>query len=370
MERLDAVVVGGGPAASAFAITLAAARRSVAVLDWSAGAAPGRGGDVLPPDVRPVLEDLGVWHRFRADGHLPSPGVLTVWGGDDLVPADHIWNPYGDAWHVDRDRLDGMLRSAAEAAGAAVHRALRVTRATEGADGWEVEAHSRGGTMRFGADYLVHATGRSSFPTQPPVPARTAVDHLVGLVVTVEAVPGADGLGPRLLVEATEHGWWYSAPIPGRRLVVAYLTDPDLGRVVSGSLRDRWRHELGRTVHTRTRVPADAVPTPRVVAASSGCRRAAGDRWLAVGDAATGYDPLSGQGVVRALQTGRAAAAAVIAAQAGRALALDDYADAVADDFGRYLRLRQEYYGAERRWPASPFWARRHRAATPVTSPP
>src|SRR5437588_1072449 len=155
MERLDAVVVGGGPAASAFAITLAAARRSVAVLDWSAGAAPGRGGDVLPPDVRPVLEELGVWDRFRADGHLPSPGAVSVWGGIDPIPADHIWNPYGDAWHVDRDRFDGLLRAAAERAGATVHGAHRVTGATEGDDGWEVEYLASGATGRLGADFLV-----------------------------------------------------------------------------------------------------------------------------------------------------------------------------------------------------------------------
>ena len=47
---------------------------------------------------------------------------------------------------------------------------------------------------------------------------------VLSLVSIVEAVPGPDGLGPRLLLEAAEKGWWYSAPIPGRRLVVAFLT--------------------------------------------------------------------------------------------------------------------------------------------------
>jgi flavin-dependent dehydrogenase len=90
---------------------------------------------------------------------------------------------------------------------------------------------------------------------------------------------------------------------------------------------------------------------------------------VAVGDAAASYDPLSGQGVIRALQTGLSAAVAVMAAQDGRVHALDDYADGVAEDFRQYLRLRQEYYRAEQRWPASTFWRRRHAPPAPVTLP-
>ena len=372
MDRLDAVVVGGGPAGSAFAITLAAAGRAVAVLDRRAGAAPGRGGDVLPPEVRPVLEELGVWDRFRADGHLPTPGMVSVWGGTDPVPADHIWNPYGDAWHVDRERFDGLLRAAAERAGATVHGPHRVTGATGGAEGWEVDYLAVGATERLRADFLVQATGRSLFPSHPAAPSRTAVDHLVGLVATFDVAPGLDDFGPRMLLEATENGWWYSAPIPGQRLVVAHMTDSDLGRDRSDPIRAHWRHDLGATVHTGARVPAHAAPTPRVVAANSGCRRAAvaARRWLAVGDAASSYDPLSGQGIIHALRTGQAAARSVIATQAGRTSALEDYADAVAEEFRRYLRLRREYYSTERRWPASPFWLRRHLLAAPVTSTP
>jgi 2-polyprenyl-6-methoxyphenol hydroxylase-like FAD-dependent oxidoreductase len=369
MERHDAVVLGGGPAGTAFAITLAAAGRSVVVLDRSAPPANCRGGDVLPPEARPLLEELGVWERFRSGGHLASSGMLSGWGGEELVAKDFVWSPFGDAWHVDRNRFDEMLVSAAETAGATVHRATRPTAANTDGQSWRVEAVSNDPTVRLRADFVVEATGRSSSLARPPVVQRRAFDRLVGVVVTVAATASANGADPRMLLEATESGWWYSAPIPGARLVVAWMTDPDVRGPAPGFLRERWPLELERTLHTRARVPADTVASPSVVAANSCWRRAAHERWVAVGDAAASYDPLSGQGVVRALQTGLSAAVAVMAAQDGRVHALDDYADGVAEDFRQYLRLRQEYYRAEQRWPASTFWRRRHAPPAPVTLP-
>jgi flavin-dependent dehydrogenase len=358
MEKFDAVVVGGGPAGSAFAITLAAAGQSVAVLDRSTP--PGsRSGDVLPPEVRPVLEQLGVWDRFRSDGHVASPGLLAAWGQEEAVSQDFIWRPYGEGWQVDRRRFDEMLLRAAEAAGAVVHRTTRATTCLHRGQGWHVEAATDGSDLRLDAAFLVEASGRGSTLTGSPAARRTVYDRLVGVVATVERSLGEGSVDQRLLLEATQNGWWYSAPVPGPWLVVAWMTDPDLRGKAAGRLRDLWHHELDRAPHTRARVPPTALVRIGVVAANSCCRRAARGRWLAVGDAAAAYDPLSGQGVVRALDMGQSAAAAVIAAQVDTTPALDDYADAVARDFRRYLWLRRESYGAERRWPNSPFWKRR-----------
>lgn len=367
--RFDAAVVGGGPAGSALAITLAAAGRSVAVLDRSAPPGP-RSGDVLPPAVRPVLQELGLWERFRSDGHLASPGILSAWGQDELVAHDFIWGPYGNGWVVDRRRFDEMLVRAAEEVGAAVHRATRATRAClQPGDGWSVEGVTDGPPLRLGAEFLVEATGRAASLARLPAAKKAVYDRLVGVVATVEPPCGNVLVDRRMLLEATENGWWYSAPAPGPGLVVAWMTDPDLRGKAADRLRDLWRHELDRTHHTGARVPPSAVVHVGVLAANSCCRQAAHGRWLAVGDAAAAYDPLSGQGVVRALETGRSAAAAVIAAQSGATHALDDYANVVTEDFRKYLRLRREYYGAERRWPDSRFWKRRQADPGLFTSP-
>jgi flavin-dependent dehydrogenase len=350
------------------ALQLAAAGRSVAVLDRSAPAS-ARSGDVLPPTARPVLEELGVWDRFRSDGHLASPGILSAWGHEEPVSQDFIWSPYGDGWHVDRRRFDEMLVRAAEEAGATVYRAARAKGGLLRGRGWQVDAVTDGPIVRLDAEFLVEAAGRASSLSRLPAARKTIYDRLVGVVATVEPSCGEVWVDHRMLLEAAEDGWWYSAPIPGPRLVVAWMTDPDLRNKTAGRLRDLWHHELDRVPHTRARVPPRAVARVGVIAANSYCRRAAHGRWLAVGDAAAAYDPLSGQGIVQALKMGQEAAAAVVAAQTGATRALDDYADAVAEGFHQYLRLRREYYRAERRWPNSPFWNRRRVDPDLLTSP-
>ena len=113
-------VVGGGPAGTATALRLAAAGRSVAVLERSHYDRP-RVGETLAPWVQPPLRDLGVWDRFTALGSLPSWGTRSVWavaGGRTSTPT---WSAAtGSGWHVDRRAFDRMLADAAVEAGAAV----------------------------------------------------------------------------------------------------------------------------------------------------------------------------------------------------------------------------------------------------------
>ncbi|MGH7340845.1 MAG: hypothetical protein ACREKH_10180, partial [Candidatus Rokuibacteriota bacterium] len=70
------------------------------------------------------------------------------------------------------------------------------------------------------------------------------------------------------------------------------------------------------------------------------------------------------QGIFKALRSGTFASYAI----ADRLLRADDtglrrYRCHVREEFEGYLRARERYYGAERRWPASEFWRRRALAA-------
>ncbi len=84
-----------------------------------------------------------------------------------------------------------------------------------------------------------------------------------------------------------------------------------------------------------------------------------GSNWLAVGDAAAAYDPLSSQGVYKALNSGRAAAIAIAGHLQGKGNALDAYSEGVEEGFINYLKSRRQYYQKEQRWPGSGFWKRR-----------
>jgi 2-polyprenyl-6-methoxyphenol hydroxylase-like FAD-dependent oxidoreductase len=185
-------------------------------------------------------------------------------------------------------------------------------------------------------------------------------------LVSVRPPVGVGGDGDRdrrALIEATEHGWWYSAWLPGGDLVLAFHTDARRG------LRAAWDGALAAAPYTQARAAASGPAAVRHVAAGSQWRDPmAGEGWVAVGDAAAAHDPITGLGVLWAIESGIAGAEALLAATDGDAGALDRFSKAGRDRYDRYLAQRAFYYRAERRWPDAPFWRRRHQTAAEVVS--
>jgi flavin-dependent dehydrogenase len=193
---------------------------------------------------------------------------------------------------------------------------------------------------------VVDAAGRGSSVRRHLGGRAVAHDRLVALTGVV--APDPEMADRRALIEATEHGWWYSAVLPDASLVLAFHTDAAPG------LRGRWPALLAAAPHTAARVGGRPVTGARHVAANSLRREpGAGVGWLAVGDAAAAHDPIAGLGVYWAMESGLAAADAILA---GDAAALAAYGDATKTRFADYLVRRTTYYRAEGRWPDSPFW--------------
>ncbi len=355
----DVAVIGAGPAGAAVAIALARAGRRVVLADRNA--LPCRAvGESVPPSIRMALERLGVWREFESDGHVPSLGNRSAWGSPVQADRDFLFSPYGHGWHLDRPRFDMMLRRAALAAGADTRFGRALSSAKSCDSGWRLRLEGEDGGLEIDARFVIDASGRAAAFARHRGVRHPPLDHLIGAVAYFDRGATAARV---TLVEAAEDGWWYSAPLPDRRLVAAYMTDA--GRLRGSDLRaGAWYERLARSVLTRERITRHGgrlEAEPLIVPAYSAClSAAAGRRWLAAGDAAASFDPLSSQGISTALDKGLEAAAAVDAA-----LATDDeaplaaYAAGIRRTFEDYLAERSRHYRLEQRWPASHFWRQR-----------
>jgi flavin-dependent dehydrogenase len=358
-RSFDALALGAGPAGCAVALALASVGLRAAIMGRAASPR-SRVGEALPPDVTPLLRCLGVWDRFLRDGHLPSPGIVSVWRDEEPYENNFLFNPYKTGWHLDRGRFDASLAEAAEDRGVAVFRGAEVRALSrDSAGGWQVGIRSEGQLTHLTADFLIDATGRRSWLARRLGGRQLIFDRLVGIAGVFETV--GVHRDPRLMLEAAEQGWWYSAFLPNDRLVVAYMTDVDLLPAPPRDLNGFWGAHVRETGLTRRRLAGVvACSTLRTTTADSRCtEHVVGKKWLAVGDAAMAWDPLSSQGISNALQSGLAAALAITEARSGRPGALAEYGAGVAQSFGEYKRQHALYYSQVRRWPHSPFWRRR-----------
>jgi flavin-dependent dehydrogenase len=364
----DVVVAGGGPGGCAAALALRAHAPGLSVALVEASAYGGeRVGETLPPPAADVLRHLGVWDAFAAQAHHPAYGTAAAWGSPVPYENDFLYHVRQVGWHLDRSAFDGMLADQAQARGVHVLRGTRVLDAVRDGDGWRLPL-SDGTELR--ARFLVDATGAGGALARRRGGAKLEVhDRLAGFVRFFRQPRG--GGTPHTLVEAFADGWWYTAPLPDGRRVVACMTDSDLARGLRLDEEAPWFDLLAETAPAVWASLGDAVMDgePVVRAARSGrLDPAAGDGWIAVGDAASTFDPLSSQGILKALRSGVFAAYA-----AGDLLAKGDdagmrrYRAFVQREFEGFLRTRAQYYADEARWPEREFWRRRHaHAARPA----
>lgn len=360
IRETDIAVIGGGPAGAAIALELTRGGYSTIVIERS----DYRGvriGETFPPAVQPLLVSLGIWDRFLAQKHSRSFGIRSAWGQAELYDNDFIFNPYGAGWHVDRVSFDEMLASFAEKAGASLYRGARLLSSENDNAGWKIEFADGDGTRRFRAKFLVDATGRSSFVARKQGAKRITCDRLIGVFFFFSLNCQKSAIDDSTLIEAVEDGWWYSAVLPDSRLVLAYMTDADLYARARKQANYSCLRNLQQTKHSKLRVePYVLTRGPFIVPAnSSRLDPSTNGNWLAIGDAAMAFDPLSGQGVYTALRSALRAAEAIDQHLTGNTSALPEYSVTAGQDFDRYLLTRRMFYSKEQRWPCSTFWKRR-----------
>ena len=356
-------IVGGGVAGCAAAIALARVGCPVVVFERTEYQQT-RIGETLPPRARVLLEELGVWEHFGRDGHSPASGSLAAWGSEELYENQFLFNPYGGGWHLDRPRFESRFAQRAEEAGARILRHVRVRSLRSLAErGWSVGVERAGKQESLECAVLLDASGRASFVGRRLGAERVDYDKLVGVYAFFRAA--TDLNDTRTMVEAAPDGWWYSAYLPNAALVVAFMSDADLLPRGARALHAFWRQQLDATTYTRGRVDGARLEGDVHTTRADSYRMSAliGENWLAVGDAAMAFDPLSSHGLYNAMKSAIEAARALQRHFAGDGAGLSDYAGWAQRRFTRFVDMRAAYYGREARWPDSPFWQRRVGAA-------
>jgi flavin-dependent dehydrogenase len=353
-------VIGGGPAGLAATLALTGFGFHVTMLERSEYDTITV-GEHLRPEALPQLARLGLEPSVWEAQALPCPVIEAAWGSATLTDTQYLFNPYGDSFLLSRPAFDARLAGIARRRGATVLTGVRLMHVTRVQTGWRLDIRHRSRSKSLAADFLIDATGRASFLARRFGIRQIVHDRLIGIVGYGNTSPFTSSPGRNLLIEACEAGWWYSAPLPGGRVVATWMTDNDDLVDFPGLPLAYWKACLAKSQHTKLRLTGFDVQALVSVrsAKSKILQRLTGDGWLALGDAAMSFDPLSSQGIHKGLYGGLQAADVIRTYVAGEPGALSAYERTLQEAFHEYIQLRAAYYRLEQRWPHSPFWHRR-----------
>lgn len=348
------LVVGGGPAGCSAAIELSrCSSLSVVVATIEPVAAPST--ETLSAAASIELTRAGMSASEVAASRCF--GIESAWGSARAVFRSSILETPGTAIHLDRRTFHRALSMAAQRAGARVLSGARFRRAGRARNGWSVWiVNDAGFEERFVCNFLIDATGRSSLVASYIGVRRHKFDALCGVSAIVET----SWLGQTLLVESVPYGWWYVAPLSAGRAMICLVGDIDVIKSIGAFAADAWSHLAHRTALVGPVFPSGIVSRLTVhPCETSALAEVCGQGWLAVGDAAFVFDPLSSAGVHKALATGRNGGDAALRWMRGETSTLKRYAYSQQRAFSSYCNARRAHYSIERRWSSEPFWSRR-----------
>jgi flavin-dependent dehydrogenase len=331
--KFDVLVIGGGPAGSAAALTLARAGARVRLIDRAAFPRDKLCGDTLNPGSLSIVDRLGVGQDVRACG-LPITG-MTVTGPGAEVSADYPDGLRGMS--LTRRCLDLVLLNAAAAAGVCVDTGVVVSEPVLEDDrvvGVRL-ANRRSEVLR--APVVIAADGRGSrvaarvsLASFATTPRRWAFGAYFSHV---------SGMSARGEMHIRRNAYIGVAPLPGGLTNVSVVFDDVLNRRDQTSLRsssyggppeprgrgkDAPYGKAGQQTIVRRAVNEDAVLRDRFVAAEQitpvtvlgplavNARAAGCPGLLLAGDAAGFVDPMTGDGLRFALRGGELAADAAL----------------------------------------------------------
>jgi halogenation protein CepH len=366
-ERVDVVVIGGGPGGASAATVLADNGLRVLVLEREPFPRYHVGESLLPA-LWELWDRLGVTEQIEAAGFAVKQGIRFGMFRDPeevvLLTAEcPAYFPRSYTYHVDRARFDAVLLDNARQKGAEVREGWTVADVAM-RDGWVtgVLAGPNGAApRRIAADLVIDATGRDCLIARKmgwrrPDPALNKVAHFTqfaggdprdvgSLIPTADRIPGSTTTE----IHTTEGGWVWYIPLRGETVSVGVVLDAHYAGKLAGDPEAVFERALSGCPKVRAWLHGarQTMPVQTVSGISYINDSFVGNGFVLVGDASMFVDPIFSAGVTLAIRGGVYAADCILDAFQHRdfsAARLRPYESRIRQPMDRIFQMIRHWY--------------------------
>ena len=365
----DIVVAGGGPAGATISRLLAGFGFRVVVLEKHRFPRH-QIGESLTPSILPILDFLGLRACVEAAGFLRMVGHTVCWGSPQprtsYYSADHTRRGF-QVWREDFDQL---LLDHARSGGVQVVEGQTVD-SVRLAGGTGVTLHTPQGQIE--ASFFVDASGHTGVLARQGLRQRDGIFQTLALTAYWQGAAGPAGIDfANTLLETYADGLVWSVPLHNGLRNVTFLVDWQEGaRIRQAGLEQCYLSALQKAPYVSGFLQdARLAWPPRAFDASWHTASAfAGERFLLVGDAGLFIDPLSSEGVHKAMAsaiTGAVVVNTILRRPAMTRHAISFYEETQRTTYDSHYSQSARYYQEEGRWPDHPFWQKRAQVQSKV----
>ncbi|HLP65212.1 NAD(P)/FAD-dependent oxidoreductase [Flavobacterium sp.] len=368
-NSVDIAIIGGGVAGCTAAIALSNSY-NVALIDKLSEPVE-RVGECLAPAARRIFKQLGLLDEFEKkinEIHQRNNGMQSYWGSKNVQIVDPLRNPDGFGWQLNRKEFESFLRKKAVERSPNCFWSYQLFQCKFENEHWVLTFASTNEISKkkvIRAKFVIDASGRQSHFAKKIGVERQSVDKLISIWATLTN----EEISTLSTISASQSGWWYTAPLPNKKRIMAFQTDSDLIEHAQLKTKEAFINlalcnEQMKTILEKSK---NSIQFNGIVAANSTqLKQVTGQQWAALGDAAISFDPLSSQGMfnamANALQLTDLLTEHQIIFQPNSEKTNQfqrEYSEQVNQIWKHYLHHKRIFYSQELRWSNSEFWKRR-----------